>query len=166
MSVATCWRRAVAFVFRVFWLMLPVVIPSWRFFDVIAPSPRIEFAWSDTPEGADVLWREFRPRPASLTWAQHLRRLWWAPQGNESLYLLSCADRIWADQSAFAMAEIRHRLWRAVMLGEIARNGRYLSYRIRTIERIALDFHEEIAYLDPPQDLLDTVSEKSSSEPA
>ena len=29
-------------------LLLPALIPSWRFFDVIAPSPRIEYALGAT----------------------------------------------------------------------------------------------------------------------
>ena len=163
MSIATPWRRATALVYRVFWLVLPVVVPSWRFFDVIAPSPRIEFAWSEAPDTPPALWREFRPLPSSLTRSQHLRRLWWDPQGNESLYLLSCADKVWADHSAFAIVEIRHRLWRAVAQGEIAREGRYLSYRIRTIERVEQRFREDIAYIDPP---LDTPISTRSGESA
>ena len=29
-------------------LLLPALIPSWRFFDVVAPSPRIEFVLLET----------------------------------------------------------------------------------------------------------------------
>jgi hypothetical protein len=42
-------------------LLLPALIPSWRFFDTIAPSPRIEFTLLKTAQDASGAWREFRP---------------------------------------------------------------------------------------------------------
>ena len=51
-------------------LLLPALIPSWRFFDTIAPSPRIEYALLHDPHAA-AAWREFRPRPARPDAAAH-----------------------------------------------------------------------------------------------
>ena len=74
-------------------LLLPALIPSWRFFDVIAPSPRIEFAMLTSPDSAAV-WQAFRPRPARVALSTMLGRLFWNPRWNESLFLVSCAERL------------------------------------------------------------------------
>jgi len=37
---------------------------------------------------------EFRPRPEKLTSLQMLKRILWNPQWNESLFMVSCAERI------------------------------------------------------------------------
>ena len=44
-------------------LLLPALIPSWRFFSTIAPSPRIEFALLDAnlrPVGVQLIGNEHR----------------------------------------------------------------------------------------------------------
>ncbi len=68
-------------------LFLPALFPSWRFFDVIAPSPRIDLAMIDHPEAACDVWRECRPRPARIRMRDIPGRLFWNPAWNESLYL-------------------------------------------------------------------------------
>ena len=93
-------------------LFLPVVIPSWRFFDVIAPSPRIEVAVFEDEEVRR--WEEFRPRPQRLSVRQLLGRLVWNPGWNESLFLMSCAERLMQgeEEEAFAREEIFRRIQR------------------------------------------------------
>ncbi len=44
-------------------LLLPALVPSWNFFDVIVASPRVEYAMTDAPDGAIDAWIAFRPRP-------------------------------------------------------------------------------------------------------
>lgn len=82
--------------FRPLKLLLPALIPSWNFFDWIAPSPRIEFrlcrASGATTQASG--WREFRPRPASLTAGQIAARLFFNPRWNETLFVASCAERL------------------------------------------------------------------------
>ncbi|MFT4253889.1 MAG: hypothetical protein QM608_15565 [Caulobacter sp.] len=90
-------------------LLLPALIPSWNFFDVIAPSPRIEYALLASPE-AEPDWREFRPRPARMSPAVMLRRLFWNPQGNEALFLVSCAERLVDQPTAHSEDEIFRRI--------------------------------------------------------
>lgn len=77
-----------------FRLLLPALIPSWRFFDVIAPSPRIEYGLTAAADDAPATWRAFRPRPTHVPVAVMLRRLLWNPQWNETLFLVSCAERL------------------------------------------------------------------------
>tara|TARA_Y100000052_G_scaffold27554_2_gene36273 strand:+ start:17501 stop:17911 length:411 start_codon:yes stop_codon:yes gene_type:complete len=79
---------------RTLQLILPALIPSWNFFDVIAPSPRIEYALLTSAEDAPVHWQAFRPRPETLSALTLLRRLFWNPRWNETLFLVSCAERL------------------------------------------------------------------------
>ena len=77
-------------------LILPALIPSWRFFDSIAPSPRIEFALIGVDEG---VWQEFRPKPQKVDLFTMIKRMLWNPSVNEGLFLVSCAERIIKDQT-------------------------------------------------------------------
>jgi len=85
-------------------LLLPALFPSWRFFAVIAPAPRIEYAF----EGGT--WQTFRPKPKHSTIGQMLRRLLWNPVRNEDLYLASLAERLIVEPSLHSEAEIERLL--------------------------------------------------------
>lgn len=91
-------------------LMLPALIPSWNFFDVIAPSPRIEYALLTSPTDASGVWREFRPRPDRLSLPAMLGRLFWNPRWNETLFLVSCAERLVEQLTAHGEDEIFRRI--------------------------------------------------------
>jgi hypothetical protein len=100
-------------VFQSFKLLLPALVPSWRFFDVIAPSPRIEFILLDGTDGGNetgALWQEFRPRPLKLTITAMLKRMFWNPQWNEDLFLVSCSERLTAHPTAHSRQEIVARI--------------------------------------------------------
>lgn len=75
-------------------LLLPVLIPSWRFFDAIAPSPRVEFSLFSDADNAWLEWQEFWPRPEYVSIPRMLRRMIWNPCWNESLYVMACAERL------------------------------------------------------------------------
>jgi len=91
-------------------LLLPALIPSWRFFDTIGPSPRIEFAVVERPHDPVPDWQEFRPRPARVSLATMVLRLFWNPRWNESLYLVSCAENLLEGPSAFSERELLKRV--------------------------------------------------------
>ena len=90
-------------------LLVPALIPSWNFFDVIAPSPRIEFARLASPDEAPA-WREFRPRPQHISWPEMARRLFWNPRWNETLFMVSCAERLVDHPTAHSEDEIFRRI--------------------------------------------------------
>ena len=90
-------------------LLLPALIPSWNFFDVIAPSPRIEYALS-TSLGAQGDWREFRPRPERVSLLAMLGSLFWNARWNETLFLVSCAERLMQNPTAHSQDEIFRRI--------------------------------------------------------
>jgi hypothetical protein len=91
-------------------LLLPALVPSWRFFDVIAPSPRIEFRRMRRGEDLSQDWQEFRPRPQRLSFATMVGRLFWNPRWNESLYLTGCAERIIDERSTRLTDEVLLRI--------------------------------------------------------
>jgi hypothetical protein len=90
-------------------LLLPALIPSWRFFDIIAPSPRIEYAVLPSRD-ATAEWREFRPRPQRVSLPAMLGRLFWNSRWNETLFLVSCAERLVDEPTAHSEDEIFRRI--------------------------------------------------------
>lgn len=91
-------------------LLLPALVPSWRFFDVIAPSPRIEVRRPQSVGDEAAAWQEFRPRPAHVTPLQMLARLFWNPRWNETLFLVSCAERLTDEPTDHSRDEIFRRI--------------------------------------------------------
>ena len=87
---------------RVLLLLLPALIPSWRFFRAVAASPRVE-RWE---QGC---WRDARPRPAEIGLGRMLRRLFWNPRWNEALFLVSLAERVVEQGSERAARELLRR---------------------------------------------------------
>jgi hypothetical protein len=91
-------------------LLLPALIPSWNFFDVIAPSPRVQYALAMTETAGPVDWQEFRPRPKHVSLLQMAQRLLWNPERNESLFLTSCAERLVQQPTRHSEDEIFKRI--------------------------------------------------------
>ncbi len=91
-------------------LLLPALVPSWRFFDTIGPSPRIEYATLSSPDAAPEDWQEFRPRPQRVVPLTMLIRLFWNPWWNETLFLVSCAERLADHPTAHSEDEIYRRI--------------------------------------------------------
>ncbi|WP_138465276.1 hypothetical protein [Poseidonocella sp. HB161398] len=85
-------------------LLLPALLPSWRFFSGVGPSPRIEI------REAGGLWQEAVPLPPRLPLAAMLRRLAWNPRWNARLYLVSLSERLAEAPDPHAEAELRTRL--------------------------------------------------------
>ncbi|MCI4664539.1 MAG: hypothetical protein MRY74_07440 [Neomegalonema sp.] len=91
-------------------LLAPALAPSWRFFDEIAPSPRVEYTLLPTGDAAPTQWREFRPRPDRLSLRAMIRRLFWNPHWNEGLFLVSCSERLIDGKVDFSRREIMDRV--------------------------------------------------------
>ena len=131
-------------------LLLPALIPSWRFFDTIAPSPRIEFTLLSTAQDATGHWQEFRPRPARLSFGGMLIRMFWNPRWNESLFLVSCAERLMASPTEHSSQEIRNRI-----KAELERNSidvsatPYLQFRLLFLSREGAQLQRQITFISP-----------------
>jgi hypothetical protein len=116
-------------------LILPTIFPSWRFFSSIGASPRIQITLLKTEDSEPEVWQEFRPRPARLTLGQGLLRLIHNPRWNESLYLNTCAERLFEMESPWHQREIAIRIGAALTAGDITTHGEhYWRYRIIAIE--------------------------------
>ncbi|OIQ35509.1 MAG: hypothetical protein BM559_02820 [Roseobacter sp. MedPE-SWchi] len=117
-------------VLRLLSLFLPTVIPSWRFFKTVAPSPRIEYRL--IAQGSAGAWREDRPRPAHLGLGRILRRMLWNPDWNEQLYLVSCSERLIEAPSQHSVDEINLRVAQALPVGAAAQA---LQFRLVFLSR-------------------------------
>lgn len=118
--------------------LLPGLIPSWRFFDYIAPSPRIEYAIVANADDPPIEWREFRSRPAHLSVASMLCRLLWNPIGNESLYMSSCAEKLMVGPSALHEDELLTRIAHALADDETGKKNvgsADLLFRVVVVKR-------------------------------
>lgn len=135
-------------------LLLPAIIPSWRFFDAVTASPRLDYALLDGPEGEAEHWREFRPRPAVLTSGTMLRRLLWNPQWNEGLYLVSLAERLMSATTPQTEAHSQRELLLRVArhLDRTGTGGEWLQIRLRFVRRTgpADRVEEEVVFLSHP----------------
>lgn len=118
-------------------LLLPAIIPSWRFFDIIAPAPSIEYALLQTQDTVPV-WHEFRPRPENVTAPTMFKRLFWNPYWNETLFLVSCAERLLEEPTPHSSNEIIARI-----KADLKPNSPYLQFRLVLRHRE----NTEIAYI-------------------
>ena len=125
-------------------LLLPVLIPSWRFFDAIAPSPRIEVALLQSAHDTPEVWREFRPRPPHIPIHTMLKRIFWNPQWNQSLFLVSCAERLMQNPTQHSLEEIRTRIE-----ADANTTTPYMQFRLVFVSRTGSELHTEITFISP-----------------
>lgn len=128
-------------------LMLPALIPSWRFFSSVAPSPRVEYAL-----GVDALtppqkWHAFRPRPDHVSFAQMLWCMIWNPQWNETLFLVTCSERLIAAPTQHSVQEIHKRVARDIMRRPSPPAPTTLLYfRLVFLDRMGTNIQKSIEY--------------------
>jgi hypothetical protein len=129
-------------------LLLPALIPSWRFFDQVAPSPRIEFRALASLQDDITYWQEFRPRPAHLPLRAMLKRMVWNPRWNESLFLVSCAERLTEKLAEHSIREIITRI-KADLAGDCIdpRRVPYLQFRLVFVSRNGNALHKEVTFV-------------------
>jgi len=130
-------------------LLLPAIVPSWRFFDFIAPSPRIQFTLLHTADEAPQQWHEFRPRPAQLSFKQMLGRMIWNPRWNESLFLVSCAERLMEHPTQHSEDEILKRILVELNSHSLATNvmsATHLQFRLLVIKRQDSQLQQSVSF--------------------
>ncbi|WP_233356730.1 hypothetical protein [Hirschia baltica] len=125
-------------------LVLPVIIPSWRFFDAIAPSPRIEYALLTDGEEAPIAWVELRPRPKTISFLTMLRRILWNPVWNETLFLVSCSERLLANPTQHSEDEIFDRVFADIALTDCLESTKcFVQFRLMSVHRELSDLVRE-----------------------
>lgn len=136
-------------------LFIPALIPSWNFFDSVNPSPTIQYLLLEEQTSNNAEWLDFRPRPNNISFKQMLTRLLWNPKWNESLFLVSCCERIAEqlseDMTAFCEKEIFERLKYDLKPNKVSQ----LQFRILIIQKQDDKFIEEIIYQSKTQHLTD-----------
>jgi len=138
-------------------LLLPTIAPSWRFFDSVSDSPRVDYAVLAAPDEGAEHWQEFRPRPAVLTPITMVRRLLWNPQWNENLFLVSLAERMVSpatpEADAHSERELLLRVARHLHRHGACDHRAYLQIRLRFVSRAETgnEVVSHIAYLSSPR---------------
>lgn len=130
-------------------LLLPALIPSWNFFDVIAASPRVEYVLLPTETDQPLDWREFRPRPARVSLATMVKRLVWNPRWNESLLLVSCAERLIDQPTEHGESEILSRI--AAELAGDPDPSPWLAFRLTFLRREGETLIREVLFQSSPR---------------
>jgi hypothetical protein len=130
-------------------LLLPALIPSWRFFDAIAPSPRIEFALLQNAQETPVFWREYRPRPALVSLPDMLKRMLWNAEWNEYLFLVSCAERLINNPADHSLEEIFKRIAADVRRGPADVSAPMMQFRLVFVSRAGAGLERDIRFISP-----------------
>ena len=135
-------------------LLLPALIPSWNFFEAIAPSPRLEYALTPAADAPPGPWREFRPRPDHAPLATLLRGLVWNPRWNETLFLVSCAERLIQAPTRHSEDEIFARLAADLARGaDGPPTGPWLRFRLVFVHREGEAIIREVRFVSEPRPL-------------
>lgn len=118
-------------------LLLPALVPSWRFFREVAASPRIEVRRGDT-------WQEVAMRPQRLSGRAALRRMFWNPDWAETLYLVSLSERHAVAPSTHSLAELICRLSRRLDIPVAD-----LQFRLVFVSREGAELERAVCYQSP-----------------
>ncbi|WPZ36604.1 hypothetical protein T8K17_10695 [Thalassobaculum sp. OXR-137] len=134
-------------------LLLPALFPSWRFFDVIAPSPRIEVAAvadpdAPVPEEGGAGWRDLRPKRDRIGPSDRVVSFFWNPRWNEILFLATCAERLMQEPSEHSAREIVRRLRRD--LAWERSQAPFFRFRLVFVSREGDRLRRDVAYVSPP----------------
>jgi len=125
-------------------LILPALIPSWRFFKSVQPSPRIEWAVLDG-DLAPGPWLALNARPDALSPLTFLKRLFWNPAWNDALFMVSCAERLIAQPTDHSVAEIQARV------RTVAKDpNQTLQFRVLFVDRVEGVMRSDIAFISAP----------------
>ena len=130
-------------------LILPAWIPSWRFFDEIAPSPRIEYALLSTSDEKPTNWQSFRPRPEHVSTARMFKRMLWNPNWNDTLFTASCAERLMASPETLehSTREIMDRIRSDLhKMGHDTVTHPYFQFRLAFIYRSGSEIQHVITH--------------------
>lgn len=130
-------------------LILPILIPSWRFFRTVEASPRIEWARLANSKDQTGAWREYRPRAPRLSPLVAIRRLFWNPAWNEALYLVTCAERVAERRDPHSIEEIRRRILRDIAPGGDDEAGEWVRFRLVFLHGGADGVEAEDVFLSP-----------------
>ncbi len=132
--------------FKTLSLVLPVIVPSWRFFKTIEPSPRVQWALFSADSTAPVVWHDFQPRPVTIAPLKMVLRLFWNPDRNEELFVVSCAERIQQHPTAHSINEIRRRIQLSIEKTRIDAADSFFQFRLVFVRREQAELVQEVVF--------------------
>lgn len=121
--------------------LLPALLPSWRFFDAVGPSPRIEVRWRGGARSQ--AWQPWRPPPAHVPARRMLARLVFNAAWNETLFQVRCAERMIEGDLGFPRREIERCLRRALR----DTGADTFQYRVLALQRHGAQPRPEVMFL-------------------
>lgn len=136
-------------------LLLPGLIPSWAFFKAVEPSPRVEWRLIPPNDVEGGQWTEARQRPQKVTFARMALRLFWNPQWNEALYLVSLAERLAQEASAHSINEIHRLLESELGQAAFAVQGAHVQFRLVFTHRDGSDLVPVVTYVSDPRPIVE-----------
>lgn len=135
-------------------LLLPALFPSWRFFDVIGPSPRIEFCAFETEDETPQTWQELRPKPLNMPIWRMVTWLFWNPDWNDTLFLFTCAERLVQDPSDFRSSEIFARIEAELdRTADGTPQRTFVQFRLVFVSRCGPDLRDDVVFVSTVQRL-------------
>ena len=128
--------------FKTINLLLPVLLPSWRFFKTVAASPRVEVRV--TIDGRTSDWACSHPDPDHIGLGAMIARLFWNPQRNNQLYMVSLSERL-------AEAETKHSTQELARLVGASLSGHEgaFEYRLLFLQRDGSEIIRFLEYQSP-----------------
>ena len=133
-------------------LLLPALIPSWRFFKSVEASPRIEYRLLQGSTHSE--WASSFERPVSLTPLQFALRLLWNADWNDHLFMVSCAERLTDHPTQHSIDELNTRISRRIKDADLSG---LLQFRLLFLSRDGHQLLIVIAYESQPVALADIV---------
>ncbi|MEO9819194.1 MAG: hypothetical protein ABJQ34_14880 [Paracoccaceae bacterium] len=131
-------------------LLLPALIPSWRFFKSVEASPRIEYRILQ--DSSHTEWKTSFERPVSLKAWQFALRLLWNSDWNDHLFMVSCAERLTEHPTQHSIDELNTRISRRIDGANLSGS---LQFRLLFLSRYEHRLVKEIEYESQPVPLSD-----------
>lgn len=131
-------------------LILPVMIPSWRFFSAVQPSPRVQFARLTTQDADPTDWQTFRPRPPHVSVGTMLGRLVWNPDWNDTLFVVSCAERIQQTPTPHSIDQIQQQICWDIAQTPTDQTKKWARFRLVFVHRNAGGLSKDVVFLSDP----------------
>lgn len=96
---------------------------------------------------APVVWQEFRPRPFTVAPFKMVFRLFWNPDRNEELFVVSCAERIQQHPAAHSINEIRRRIQFDIEQMQIESGDEFFQFRLVFVNREQTNLVQEVLFV-------------------
>lgn len=129
-----------------FGLILPALIPSWRFFETIEPSPRVQWAFVSEKGDPPADWHSLQPRPRSVAPLASIVRLFWNPVRNDALFVVSCAERIQQRATDHSIQEIKRRIQAELRKSQQDSAAQNFQFRLVFVRRVQTGLEQEILF--------------------